>query len=133
VLGYGEDTGKGLYSIQIITQNELDCRTALKASATARTRTWEQLHCILGHAHQKAIKKVITEHPNEFVINRKSPKDYMCKACIAGKLYLMAFPQKSEKTHTEVCDLVVTDVGGKAQTTSLQGSEYSIVLIDIYS
>jgi hypothetical protein len=132
VFGYGEHTGKGLYSIQIITQNELDYHTAFQASVTAKTRTWEQLHCILGHAHQRAVEKVVKENPTEFVIDNNSLKDYVCEACIEGKLHVTSFPQKSETKYTEVGELVVTDIWGKAQTRALQGSEYFVVFIDVY-
>lgn len=106
---------------------------AMGAPIGPRERTWEQLHRIFGHAHQKAVKKVVRENPDEFKVDESSPKDYFCRACVEGKMHVASFPQKAENNVSAVGNLVVTDVWGPAQVESLQRNWYYVSFTDVFS
>lgn len=113
----------GLYEAQIISATDLDhsmAMAALGAPVGPRTRTWEELHRISGHAHQQAAEKVVRENPGEFQVDERSPRDYFCQACVEGKMLVNPYPQEAINDVKAVRDLVVTDVWGPSQVESLQ-------------
>lgn len=70
---------------------------------------------------------------NEFHIDKSSLKDYLCKACITGKLHVSLFPKRSLTKCSHVGEHIVMGVWGTAPTRLLQESEYFITFIDKFS
>src|SRR5271170_5624719 len=95
-------------------------------------QTWEELHYIFRHVHQKALEKLVKENPTELSI-KVSRKDFTCKACIEGKMTKAPFPQVSKTTYENIGELIVMDLWGKALTRSLQGSKYFMTFTDMHS
>lgn len=136
--GFGtkSSAASGLYVAEVISASDLDYSMALAAMGAPigpRKRTWEELHRIFGHAHQKAVEYVVKNNQGEFEVDETSTKDYFCRACVEGKMHVAPFPQQGENEVTAVGDLVVTDVWGPAPVESLQRNRYYVSFVDVYS
>src|SRR6202022_3478021 len=88
---------RGLYRVHVSTKAE----EALTSTSDPEERTWEELHRAFGHVHQRALEKLVEENPREFAVLR-SPKDYICGACIQGKMHKAPFPRRSLLVHNAI-------------------------------
>ena len=53
-----------------------------------------------------------------------------CATCAVGKQHKNEFPNHKEKRHTELLELIYTDVCGPMQTISLGGACYFLIFVD---
>ncbi|QRW03570.1 Retrovirus-related Pol polyprotein from transposon TNT 1-94 [Ceratobasidium sp. AG-Ba] len=66
-------------------------------------------------------------------VDRDSPRNYFCEACVQAKHHITLYPQESKTKYLPVGNLTVTDVWGPAHTQSLQGNSYFVTFTDMCS
>jgi transposase InsO family protein len=86
-------------------------------------------HRRLAHRDINVIKKMLAE---DFKV-KKCKCDDICEVCLLGKMTRKPYPKESKTKSTEVLDLVLTDVVGPMQVTSIGGCRYFVTFIDHYS
>lgn len=132
ILGVGRALGAGLYHMDMESVGVADAELAFVGEG--RARSWEEWHRVYGHIAQGALETLADkEMVNGMAVDRSSPRDYFCEACVQAKHHVAPVPKESKTKYSGIGDLVVTDVWGPASTTSLQGNRYYVQFIDAYS
>jgi hypothetical protein len=104
----------GLYTV--VAQNK-------HHAATARGKlTICDLHRVLGHVSQLAIKSAVEKGLIEGVEFDSTSKPEFCDGCEKGKATRQPFPKESKRRATAYGELIHTDLWGPAQTVSIGGS-----------
>lgn len=85
-------------------------------------------HRILSHRNLNDIKKM----QNRGIKFKPCNCSDLCEKCIQGKMSRRSFPNQASKVNS-VLDVVVSDVCGPLQTTSIHGYRYFITFIDVFS
>ncbi|QRV83690.1 Retrovirus-related Pol polyprotein from transposon TNT 1-94 [Ceratobasidium sp. AG-Ba] len=98
------------------------------------TKSWEDWHRIMGHINQGALERLFNRNMvNGMKVDRDSPCNYFCEACVQAKHHIASYPQESKSKYHSVGDLTVTDVWGPACTQSLQGNSYFVTFTNMHS
>ncbi|QRV97832.1 Retrovirus-related Pol polyprotein from transposon TNT 1-94 [Ceratobasidium sp. AG-Ba] len=137
ILGVGPkigDSAKGslyLMDISVITPTT---QVAVARGDMDGTKTWEDWHRIMGHINQGALEQLFNKNMvNGMKVDRDSPRNYFCEACVQAKHHIASYPQESKLKYHSVGNLTVTDVWGPARTQSLQGNLYFVTFTNMYS
>ena len=103
-------------------------------AAVARSKfTVGELHRVLGHVSQSAIKSAVVNGLVEGVELDSASDPEFCDACEKGKAARQPFPKESKRRATAYGELIHTDLWGPAQTVSIGGCSYYMSFIDDYS
>ncbi|QRW07738.1 Retrovirus-related Pol polyprotein from transposon TNT 1-94 [Ceratobasidium sp. AG-Ba] len=128
------DSAKGslyLMNISVITPTT---QVAVARGDMDGSKSWEDWHRIMGHINQGALERLFNKNMvNGMKVDRDSPRNYFCEACVQAKHHIASYPQESKSKYNSVGDLTVTDVWGPARTQSLQGNSYFVTFTDMYS
>lgn len=87
-------------------------------------------HCILGHQNVNQVKQILKR--SNITPQTSKNETFFCEACIFGKQSRQSFGQSSSVTK-QVGDLIVADVCGPMEATSVGGSKYFLLLKDDFS
>jgi transposase InsO family protein len=112
----------GLYKLDVCADSHL----ALASTITTTEQLWHQRYGHINHHDLILLQK------NSMVEGLPVIKNVHleCSACALGKQHRDAFPVHQEKRHTDLLELIHTDVCGPMQTKSLGGSSYFLTFID---
>ena len=98
---------------------------------TAKARSWDKWHRILGHIHMGAVKHL---HKSNLVtgmdVDEKSTPS-QCPACIQGKSHVTPFPPQASDQNIKPAELIAADVWGPANITGTNGARYYFQFMDI--
>ncbi|QRV78868.1 Retrovirus-related Pol polyprotein from transposon TNT 1-94 [Ceratobasidium sp. AG-Ba] len=98
------------------------------------TKSWEDWHQIMGHINQGALEQLFNKNMvNGMKVDRDSPCNYFCEACVQAKHQIASYPQESKSKSNSVGNLTVTDVWGPTGTQSLQGNSYFVTFTNMCS
>ena len=102
-------------------------------AVTAKGRSWDKWHWILGYININSIKMLKTNNLVTGLDIDESEEPNQCKACIQGKRHVEPFPKKAEDTVDQIGDVTVSDVWGPAQTEGPSCEWYFYSFTDIKS
>ena len=85
-------------------------------AVTAKERSWDKWHWILGHININSIKMLKTNNLVTGLDINETKEHSQCKACIQGKQHVEPFPKKTEDMVDQIGDVTVSNVWGLAQT-----------------
>lgn len=114
-----------MYKLNAVEQCQEVNRSAAKARKELCVHEW---HRRMAHRNLNAIRMMTKEG----IKIRKCNCSDLCEACIVGKISRQPFPKLATPTENTL-DVVVSDVCGYMQETSLGGSKYFITFIDVHS
>ena len=98
----------------------------------ARTKlTVNELHRVLGHVSQTAVKHAVSLVDGLELDTESNPE--FCDTCVKAKATRQTFPQESKNRAKTYGEVIHTDLWGPAQTTSLGGHSYYISFTDDFS
>ena len=100
---------------------------------TAKGRSWDKWHQILGHININSIKMLKTNNLVTRLDIDESEEPNQCKACIQGKQDVEPFPKKAEDMVDQISDVTVSNVWGPAQTKGLSHERCFYSFTDIKS
>ena len=102
-------------------------------AATAKKRSWDKWHWILGHININSIKMLKTNNLVTGLDIDETKEHSQCKVCIQGKQHVEPFPKKAEDTVDQIGDVTVSDVCALAQTKGPSRERYFYSFTDIKS
>ena len=102
-------------------------------AVTAKGRSWDKWHRILGHININSIKMLKTNDLVTGLDINETEEHSQCKACIQGKWHVEPFPKKAEDMVDQISDVTVSDVWGPAQTKGPSHERYFYSFTDIKS
>jgi hypothetical protein len=103
-------------------------------AAIARgTLTLCELHRILGHVSQSAVKAAVEKGLITGVELDPTSEPEFCDACEKGKAARQPFPKESKRRASAYGELIHTDLWGPVQTVSIGGSSYYMSFTDDFS
>jgi len=101
----------------------------INLSTQAQTFTWESWHQCFGHVSYSGLMKLHTQNLVErFTVDMDSPK-LDCPACIAVKQSEKPFGPPTKRV-SQAGELTHADLWGKYEITSINRSQYYLLLID---
>jgi hypothetical protein len=116
---------EGLYSV--VSQHQE------RMSIVKTTHTIHELHKILGHVSQAAVKHAISEGLIDGLALDTLSSEEFCEACVKVKSTHKPFPKEATRRAQTYGEVIHMDLWGPAQTVSLAGSSYYMSFTDDYS
>jgi transposase InsO family protein len=114
-----------MYRLNVTEQQSKMTGNAAKAEKELCVHEW---HRKMAHRNLNAIRMM----KNEGIKIRPCDCSDICEACVVGKISRQPFPTLATPTEN-VLDVIVSDVCGYMQESSLGGSKYFITFIDAHS
>lgn len=103
------------------------------ANVAKRKCTVHDLHKVLGHVSQAAVRHAVVKGLVEGITLDMASSDEFCGACVKAKSSHKLFLQEAKRRAKTYGKVVHTDLWGPAQTQSLAGSSYYMSFTDDYS
>jgi hypothetical protein len=92
-----------------------------------------ELHRVLGHVSQEAVRQMVAQGLVVGVELDSSSTPEFCEACAKAKATRQPFPEETKSRALRYAELVHTDLWGPSQTVSLGGCSYYITFTNDYS
>ena len=70
---------------------------------------------------------------NGFDVDTSVPYSSQCEDCIRAKQSALPFPEDSHMKANKPAEIIVSDVWGPSQITSISGEKYFVTFTDVYS
>lgn len=113
----------------IFEMEEQEKVCALKSPKINEFKLW---HERFGHLNQKSLSQMISNGRVRGIELDKNQEKFDCETCLKAKFSSLPFESSTSKCK-EVLEIVTSDICGPMQTTSLGGSRYFALFIDVYS
>ncbi|QRW18725.1 integrase core domain protein [Rhizoctonia solani] len=96
-------------------------------------RTWFEWHKVLGHIGPQALQRLKSNKAinGMEIIEDNIGLNFECDVCMQSKAHTQPFPKESQTKVSEIGKLIVTNVWGPAQTTSIGQYRYYVSFTDV--
>lgn len=124
----GRRAGRTLYKLNIkaIIQSIQEEQACVARQSATSLINW---HFRLGHVNCKTIQRMASTNAVDGLVITNHDVPQVCEGCIYGKFSRCPFHSRSEKP-IEVGQVIVADVGGPMQESSLGGANYYVAFKD---